>query len=95
MTQSRVRRSIGRWAARSSSGSARIVLVYDGRFVDPRVYDRPVLNGNEHDGLAFQAFWQALREFGPAAPLYPDGLLELLAQLDSRDRRFRQLDSPD
>ena len=69
--------------------------MYDGRFVDPRVYDRPVLNGNEHDGLAFQAFWKALREFGPAAPLYPDGLLELLAQLDSRDRRFRQLDSPD
>ena len=62
-----------------------IVLVYDGRFVDPQVYERPVLNGREHDGIAFRAFWKALTEFGPAAPLYPDGLLDLLARRDPGD----------
>ncbi len=62
-----------------------IILVFDGRFVDRHIYERAVLNGNEHDGLAFRAFWKSLSEFGPGAPLYPDGLTELLAQTGSQE----------
>lgn len=59
-----------------------IVLVHDGRFVDPGVYARPVLQGREHDGSTFRAFWRAPGEFGSAAPLYPEGLSDLLLALD-------------
>jgi 8-oxo-dGTP pyrophosphatase MutT (NUDIX family) len=73
-----------------------IVLVYDGKLVDERLYSCEVveLHRNSQDKLrlsiegveeedgdegAFKAVWKSLdffREGG--APLYPDGLLELL-----------------
>lgn len=58
-----------------------IVIVYDGRFVDPAVYEREVINGREDNGAAFSAVWinldAAARPGHP--PVYPTGLLELLA----------------
>lgn len=58
-----------------------IVMVYDGAFVDRALYDRPVIEGAEDDGVAFRAVWVALDDCAdPAAPpLYPTGLLALLA----------------
>ncbi|MDB5857130.1 MAG: hypothetical protein JWQ76_819, partial [Ramlibacter sp.] len=40
---------------------------------------RPFLAGRESDGQPFQATWRELGSFGPALPLYPEGLAELLA----------------
>lgn len=59
-----------------------IVLVFDGAFVDERVYDRETIVGvAADDELAppFTACWKPLAFFrSGAAPLYPDGLLALL-----------------
>lgn len=59
-----------------------IVLVYDGRFEDQSLYQRPLIKGREDNGQRFTAFWKSLNDFeGPGAPpLYPDGLLDLLRQ---------------
>jgi len=57
-----------------------IVLVYDGVFTDPALYQRERLEGREDSGEAFVARWVPLDLFtsgGP--PLYPTGLLEQLA----------------
>lgn len=64
-----------------------IVLVYDGAFADPALYERPWFDAAEDDGQPFRAVWIALRDCaGPAAPpVYPDGLLELLAYHPDRD----------
>lgn len=58
-----------------------IVLVYDGAFADPAIYNRETVEGFEDDGSAFRAIWLRLTDcFNPSAPpLYPDGLLQLLA----------------
>lgn len=58
-----------------------IVLVYDGKFVDKTIYARDGLEGHEDDAEmgAFRAVWKSLSFFREGhAPLYPDGLLELL-----------------
>ncbi|MGH2398033.1 MAG: NUDIX hydrolase [bacterium] len=56
-----------------------IVLVYDGAFGDPAIYERSELRGVEHDGSTFRAVWKSLDELrSGAAPLYPDGLLLML-----------------
>jgi len=55
-----------------------IVLVYEARLVDPRLYHLDVLRGQD-DGKPFVALWKSLREFrAGAAPLYPNGLLGFL-----------------
>jgi ADP-ribose pyrophosphatase YjhB (NUDIX family) len=57
-----------------------IVLVYDGRLADVRLYDKEELPGDEL-GEPFRAVWKRLDEFGPGKPpLYPNGLLELLGK---------------
>jgi 8-oxo-dGTP pyrophosphatase MutT (NUDIX family) len=59
-----------------------IVLVYDGRLVDPRYYERPAFAGFEPDmGQPFTICWQPLAALAAAGapPLYPDGLLALLS----------------
>ncbi len=55
-----------------------IVLVYHAAFVDPALYNRPLIEG--HDGhVAIRAEWKHLDEFIPGhPPLVPDGLLDLL-----------------
>lgn len=58
-----------------------IVMIYDARFVDKSLYERKILAGTETDGeqqVPFKAIWKQLEEFGPNAPLYPDGLLDAL-----------------
>ncbi len=63
-----------------------IVQVYDGEFCDPSVYEKEYLDCNEHPDTAhtlevampFRAVWKSLDEFGPGAPLYPDGLADML-----------------
>jgi 8-oxo-dGTP pyrophosphatase MutT (NUDIX family) len=55
-----------------------IVLVYDGRLTDARLYEKESLQGDEL-GEPFKAVWKRLDEFGPGKPpVYPDGLLALL-----------------
>jgi len=55
-----------------------IVLVYDGRLVDPSLYTRETIQGDE-SGHHFKAVWKRLDEFDPGgSPVYPDGLLELI-----------------
>ena len=58
-----------------------IVMVYDGAFADRSLYQRPGLSGVEDDGLSFRAVWLNLSDCAhPAAPpVYPAGLLEMLA----------------
>jgi 8-oxo-dGTP pyrophosphatase MutT (NUDIX family) len=55
-----------------------IVLIYDGSFIDETLYDEEVIDGDEL-GWPFRAYWMSLSEFGPDKPLYPTGLLEMLA----------------
>lgn len=59
-----------------------IVMVYDGAFADRTLYDRAATEGAEDDGLPFRAVWVRLADCrDPAAsPVYPTGLLELLAE---------------
>jgi ADP-ribose pyrophosphatase YjhB (NUDIX family) len=56
-----------------------VVFVYDARFADTSLYEQEVLIAHEGDD-PFRAVWKSLSEFGSGGPpLYPDGLLELLA----------------
>jgi len=58
-----------------------IMLIYDGRFVDERMYDESLVVRGEDDGeVLFDAMWKPLDIFrGDDAPLlYPDGLLDFL-----------------
>ena len=55
-----------------------IVVVYDGRFTDSSLYQKPVISGNEF-GSPIRAMWVDPNETGPGKPpLYPTGLTELL-----------------
>ena len=64
-----------------------IVMVYDGAFADASLYDQWVIEGVEDDGESLRAVWLELAECNdPAAPpVYPTGLLELLAAHLKRD----------
>jgi 8-oxo-dGTP pyrophosphatase MutT (NUDIX family) len=55
-----------------------IVLLYEGRLVDQALYEVDTLLGHDDGDVALKAVWRHLDSFGPSAPLYPDGLLELL-----------------
>jgi 8-oxo-dGTP pyrophosphatase MutT (NUDIX family) len=56
-----------------------IVLIYDGAFVDQSMYTRESINGRDDDELLFVAYWKPLDFFQRGeAPLYPDGLVDLL-----------------
>jgi 8-oxo-dGTP pyrophosphatase MutT (NUDIX family) len=58
-----------------------IVLVYDGAFVDKRLYQQQVVYGLE-GAETIKAVWIETAARGPESPpLYPDGLPELLARL--------------
>jgi 8-oxo-dGTP pyrophosphatase MutT (NUDIX family) len=58
-----------------------IVMVYDGGFTDPALYERPWLDAQEDDGMSFRAVWLSLAAAARPdhPPVYPAGLLELLA----------------
>jgi 8-oxo-dGTP pyrophosphatase MutT (NUDIX family) len=59
-----------------------IVLVYEGDFADQAIYKKSMVIGREEGGDSFKAVWKPLGDFtsdAPShAPLYPDGLKELL-----------------
>jgi len=55
-----------------------IVWMHEAVLVDLSFYARDEL-AIEEDGARGRAVWKSLRDFGSGrAPLYPDGLLELL-----------------
>ena len=69
-----------------------IVVVYEGKFVDRSLYDKPYVYGHE-DGpiqgslVSFKALWKPLDEFRQGRyPLYPEGLLELLTPAPGEQR---------
>lgn len=64
-----------------------IVLVYEGDLVDQAVYDSTELTCREDDGSPFKAVWKPLDSFGSDAPLYPDGLMELLKDYENDKER--------
>lgn len=55
-----------------------IVQVYDARFDDETVYEKPLLEGYESDGASFNAIWHDSASFTATSPLVPEGLLDLL-----------------
>ena len=57
-----------------------IVLIYDGAFKEPRLYEQAVILGNEVEiNETFKAMWKNIDEFGEGKSiLYPTGLLEML-----------------
>lgn len=55
-----------------------IVLLYSGELADRALYEKVEIEAKEDDGSPFRAVWKRLAEFGPDAPLFPDGLLEIL-----------------
>jgi hypothetical protein len=57
------------------------VQVYDAKFVDASVYERPHLNAQESDGAAFMARWLQLDSITGDTPLVPAGLYELLKKV--------------
>lgn len=58
-----------------------IVLVFDAAFVDAAMYDRSVIHGVEDvEEFPIRAMWKQLDEFTKDAPVYPDGLIDLLRQ---------------
>lgn len=60
-----------------------IVLMYEGRFTDPARYDLDEMVGHEEGDGPFRVVWRAITDFDAGlAPLYPDGLLEMLTLED-------------
>jgi len=60
-----------------------IVLIYDGVFADPAMYEAEAVEGHEDGDLLFVATWKKLKFFRQGkAPLYPDGLLDMLMEID-------------
>ncbi|MFZ2358826.1 MAG: NUDIX hydrolase [Anaerolineae bacterium] len=57
-----------------------IVFIYRADFIDPTLYHREVIDGQEADGQDFVAVWLPLAAFTPDQPLYPVALLDLLRQ---------------
>ena len=58
-----------------------IVMIFDGRLADERLYEQEIIEGQEFDGFRqapLKAVWKKIDEFGTQSPLYPDGLLERL-----------------
>ena len=56
-----------------------IVVVYQGDLADRSFYKMDSIVGTEDDGVPFNAVWKSLDFFQScAAPLYPDGLFELM-----------------
>ena len=66
---------------RSPSGQRahEIVLVYEAELADETLYEKDEMLVTEDSGATFMAYWKPLSFFQRGeAPLYPNGLLELL-----------------
>ena len=55
-----------------------LVRVYEVRFQDARLYKQNSFDCVEANGVRFTCVWRSIADFGEHAPLYPDGLLELI-----------------
>ena len=55
-----------------------IVRVYRARFADPSLYRRARFENIEANGARFSCVWKQIADFRSGAPLYPDGLLDLI-----------------
>ncbi len=55
-----------------------LVRVYAVRFQDPQLYERERFECVEANGARFLCVWKAIAHFDERAPLYPDGLLDLI-----------------
>ena len=55
-----------------------LVRVYEVRFADQQLYEREQFDCIEANGVRFVCVWKPIAQFGARAPLYPDGLLELI-----------------
>ncbi len=59
-----------------------IAFIYDALFTDSSLYMKERIEGIEDDNSPFTIVWKPLSFFhSEHAPLYPDGLLELLVSL--------------
>jgi 8-oxo-dGTP pyrophosphatase MutT (NUDIX family) len=57
-----------------------IVLIYEGTLVGNAIYNQDSFTGHEDDGSPMQVVWKSLAGFRRGeAPLYPHGLLDMLA----------------
>ncbi len=57
-----------------------VVFVYQGEFADKSLYSKSSFIGREVDGKEFKVVWKQISAFREGqAPLYPDGILALLA----------------
>jgi 8-oxo-dGTP pyrophosphatase MutT (NUDIX family) len=55
-----------------------IVQIYDGRLVNPELYEQAEMSGFEAGAGTFKVLWKCLDEFNQQTPLYPTGLMEML-----------------
>ncbi len=62
-----------------------VVFVYDGRFGDEVLYDRPQIPMCE-PGWTTPAVWRSLDAFGADCPLVPSGLADLLREAPRPER---------
>jgi 8-oxo-dGTP pyrophosphatase MutT (NUDIX family) len=70
----------------NGKGGHEIVMVYEGEFADPGMYECKPLDAVEDNGERFKALWMPLQHFRDGlSPLYPDGLLELLAASEAAE----------
>lgn len=58
-----------------------VVQVYDAEFEDPRLYEKPWLEGQESNGETFRAVWRDSAGLTREGVLVPEGLHELLQSL--------------
>ncbi len=58
-----------------------VVQVYDARFEDPALYEKPWLEGQESDGERFKAVWRDSASLSSEGTLVPEGLYGLLNSL--------------
>ena len=62
-----------------------IVQIYDARFDDVMVYEKPWLDGCESDGASFKAVWHNSSSFNATSRLVPEGLYDLLKKASLLD----------
>lgn len=55
-----------------------LVRVYAARFADQRLNERDHFDCIEANGARFTCIWKPIADFRAGAPLYPDGLLEMM-----------------
>jgi len=67
-----------------------LVLVYEAALATTAIYAREELVAHEDNGASFKVVWKPLRFFqSRAAPLYPDGLLDLLERRSAQHSHLR------